>query len=182
MLNNTLEINNPMNDIKPVSKFLFAGLLLFFVFEYIRPGSYLTVLEAIKLNTIIPLSVFVFTLFSNGNPTSSDILKAKNTKWFILFLCLFPFQFLTADVRQYIFDTFKTVIGYIFIYFVIVKQVTTIGRIKAIFTTLIVVHIVLLILNPNLILQPEQRNYIMGVTFLGDGNDFAWYRKALVNL
>jgi putative inorganic carbon (HCO3(-)) transporter len=139
-----------------------------------RPGTYLPFLEAAKLNTIIPLSVFVLTFISSGGPSNSHILKAKNTLWFGFFLCLFPIQIFTADVRLYVFDTFKVVLGYLLIYFVIIKQVNTMGRIKGLFATLIAVHIGLVILNPSLVLQPEQRNYIMGVTFLGDGNDFAW--------
>lgn len=174
MLQKTLEVSNPMPIMKPVSGYLFAGLLLFFVFEYVRPGSYLPVLDVARFNTIIPLLVFVLTIFSSGGPSNLYILKAKSTLWFILFLCLFPIQIFTADVKLYIFDTFKAVVGYMFIYFIIIKQVNTVGRIKAVFATLIAVHIGLIILNPSLVLQPGQRNYIMGVSFLGDGNDFAW--------
>jgi putative inorganic carbon (hco3(-)) transporter len=169
-----MEVTNPMNSTKSVPSYLFAGLLLFFILEYVRPGSYIPVLEAAKLNAIIPLSVFILTFLSGGGPTNSEILKMSNMKWFSFFLCLFPIQFFTADVTQYVFDIFKAVLGYILIYFVIIKQVNTIWRMKAVLIILISVHLVLVILNPSLILQPEQRNYIMGVPFLGDGNDFAW--------
>ncbi len=160
-------------EIKPVSDKLFWGLLIFFLIEYVRPGSYFPVLEAGKLNTVIPVAVFIFTLFSSGGRSPLDIIAARNTKWLLFFLCLFPVQVFTADVTLYVYETFKAIVGYFLIYFVILKQVTSIQRIKAVFATLVLVHIVMLAINPNVILAPEGRHY-MGGTFLGDGNDFAW--------
>ena len=173
-INKSIEDGNSFNDIKPTSNLLFGGLLLFFLFEYVRPGSHFPVLEAAKINTLIPISVFVFTFLSSSGRSHSAILSALNTKWFLFFIALFPIQVFTADVTLYVFQRFIMSFGYLLVYFVIMRQVTSIQRIKAVFSTLIFVHVLLIFLNPKLILEPENRNYIAGVTFLGDGNDFAW--------
>ena len=110
------KIINNMTDIKPVSSFLFGGLILFFVFEYLRIGNYLPALETAKINTVIPVLVFILTIFSIGGPNSSSILKAKNTRWIILFLFLFFTQAFTADVTFYVFNAFKAVFGYMLIF------------------------------------------------------------------
>jgi len=173
-VNKPIKEGIPFNGIKPVSTVLFGGLLLFFLFEYVRPGSYFPVLEAAKLNTVIPVAVFVFTFFSNAGRSNLAVINARNTKWLLFFLFLFPIQSITADVTLYVYNAFKAIVGYLLIYFVIVKQVTDMQRIKAVFSVLVFIHVLLVILNPNVVLAPEARNYIAGVTFLGDGNDFAW--------
>jgi putative inorganic carbon (HCO3(-)) transporter len=160
--------------LKPISTLLFTGLLLFFLFEYVRPGSYFPVLEALKLNTVIPVAVFILTLISSNGRLRVHELQALNTKWFLLFIALFPIQVLFVDVKLYVFEVFKAIVGYLLIYYVILRQVTDIKRMKAVFAVLVFIHVLLILLNPDVVLHPEVRNYIMGVTFLGDGNDFAW--------
>lgn len=174
LVNMPLEEGIPSNGIKPVSKLLFWGLLLFFLFEYVRPGSYFPVIEKAKLNTMVPLAVFVFTFLSKAGRSNLTVIKARNSKWLFFFLSLFIIHSVTADVTLYVYEAFKAIVGYLLIYIVIIRQVTNIQRIKAVFSALIFVHVLLIFLNPNLILAPESRNYILGVTFLGDGNDFAW--------
>jgi len=155
------------------SVWLFYGLLLFFVFEYARPGSYLPILDDLKINTIIPVSVFLLSLLSKGRPSTLEILNMKNTLWFIIFLSLFFLSVLTADVTYYVFTRFLAVLGYILAYFTIIKIISTEKRHATLFTLLLAIHITLLLLNPGVILNPESRHYLSGVTFLGDGNDFA---------
>ena len=172
-INKPIEKNISPGEIKPISDKLFCGLLIFFLFEYVRPGSYFPILEVAKLNTIIPVTVFIFTFFANGGRSYLDILNTHSAKWLLFFIILFPIQVFTADVTLYVWNTFKAIVGYLLIYFVIIMQVTSIQRIKAVFATMVLLHIVMLALNPNVILAPEGRHY-MGGTFLGDGNDFAW--------
>lgn len=157
-----------------VSLVLFGGLILFFLFEYVRPGSYFPVVDALKMNTIIPLVVFILTVFSRRGRPQKDVFDSASTKWFLFFLVLFPIQVLTVDVKLYVYEIFKAIVGYLLIYYVIIRQATEITKIKTIFFTLTFIHVLLVFLNPNLVLQPESRNYIAGVTFLGDGNDYAW--------
>lgn len=159
---------------KPVSNVLFGGLLLFFLFEYVRPGYYFPILQAAKIGTLIPLAVFVATLFSNRGSSHHSVISAPNTIWFLFFFLLIFIQLFTADVSLYVFNIFKTVFGYFLIYFIMVRQVTDIQRVKSIFFILLLAHLLMILLNPAVVLQPETRNYIVGGTFLGDGNDYAW--------
>lgn len=173
-MNKSIEDGSSLKGIKPGSNLLFGGLLLFFLFEYARPGSYFPVLEAAKINTLLPVAVFILTFMSSRGRPPKVVLTAPNTKWFLFFIALFPLQLLTADVTLYVYETFKAVVGYLLIYYVIIRQVTKIERIRAIFFILVFIHVLLIFLNPDLVLHPESRNYVMGVTFLGDGNDFSW--------
>jgi probable O-glycosylation ligase (exosortase A-associated) len=160
--------------VKLVSKYLFGGLLLFFFFEYMRPGTYFPPLEAAKMNTVIPIALFLFTLFSSAGRPQEAVFKSATAKWFLFFVALFPLQLFTVDVKLYVWEAFKAIVGYLLIYYVIIRQVTDLRRIRSVFATLVLIHVLLTILNPKLVLEPENRTYIAGVTFLGDGNDFAW--------
>lgn len=164
----------PSIAIKRISNILFGGLLLFFVLEYFRLGRYIPIIDVAKLNTIIPVGVFVLTFISRNGPSHRVILNASNSRWLAFFLLLFPIQVFTADVTLYVFNVFKAIVGYLFIYFIIVKQVTNVTRIKVVFSAMVFIHVVLIFLTPDVVLRPETRNYIDGGPFLGDGNDFAW--------
>jgi probable O-glycosylation ligase (exosortase A-associated) len=80
---------------------------------------------------------------------------------------------LTADVTEYSFKIFKLIFGFILWYYIIIKLVTDIDKIKGIFKVFVIGHILLVILNPDVVLDPATRSYISGNAFLGDGNDFA---------
>ncbi len=55
----------------------------------------------------------------------------------------------------------------------IIRQVASLGRLKTVMSTLVLVHVLVIALYPDVVLNPETRHYLAG-TFLGDGNDFAW--------
>lgn len=155
------------------STVVFVGLIAFFWFEYMRPGNYFPILDTIKLNTLIPIGAFVIAFFSKAGRAGNEILNTASTRWFLGFLALFALQFVLADVRLYVYNVFKAFIGYLLIYYVIVKHVTNLDRIKFVFVTLVLVHVMLVGLYPDVVLRPEQRSYLAG-TFLSDGNEFAW--------
>lgn len=151
---------------------IFFGLLVVFCFEYLRPGNYVSVLG--MLNSPIPVAVFLFSLFAKGIATNAEILKDRNGRLLLFFLFLVVLSVLTAELTYAAFDKFKTVFGYILLFFMMAKLLTSIDRFRILFALLIFIHIVLLILNPDVVLKPETRNYLSGTTFLNDGNDFAW--------
>jgi putative inorganic carbon (HCO3(-)) transporter len=171
-MNSDRENHDRLAGIKPVSNLLFGGFLLFFIFEYLRPGDFIPFLKAAKIGTLLPVTVFVFTLFSGSGHLG--IVNARNTKWLLLFLVLFPIQLFTADVTFYVYTKFMAIAGYVMIYFVLGRQVTSVERMKLVFLVLVFVHVLLVFLNPKVILDPETRNYLEASPFLGDGNDFAW--------
>lgn len=151
---------------------IFFGLLVVFCFEYLRPGNYVSALGL--LNTPIPVAVFALSLFAKGIATNAEILKDRNGRLLLFFLFLIVLSILTAEVTYAAFDKFKTVFGYFLLFFMMAKLLTTLNRFRTLFALLILIHILLLILNPDVVLKPETRNYLSGTTFLNDGNDFAW--------
>ena len=151
----------------------YYGLLLFIIFEYIRPGRYLPLIDALRLPTILALSLFVMSLVFSKTVSNGAVFKNSNTKWFIFFLSLISISVLTADVTLYAFKRFTQVLGYVFLYFVIIKQVHTLNRMKGFFAILILAHIVIIFLSPDIIFHPETRSYLSQSSFLGDGNDFS---------
>jgi putative inorganic carbon (hco3(-)) transporter len=151
---------------------MYYGLILFFIFEYVRPGSFIPALNALHLNALIPLIVVAGTLIQQRQ-VAPGLAHEGSTRILFFILGMIAFSVLTADVTFYAFEIFLAVLGYVLIYWVIPKQATDLGRIKGIFGVLIVVHLVLAALTPEMFLSPDVRHYIKGGTFLGDGNDFA---------
>lgn len=164
------------------SNWLYYGLLAAFVLEYVRPGTYFPIINAVKLNTAVPLLVFVLTVYAQRQNTNALILSHRNSRWLGLFLGLLILAVLHADVTLYSYNVFTMVLGYVFLYFVISKQIDDTGKFKLFILTLVLCHVVLVFLNPDLVLHPEIRSYIEGVTFLGDGNDFSLSVVLLVPL
>ena len=151
----------------------YLGLLLFFVFEYVRIGNYVPGVTALHLNSLIPLSVFTATVFGRGPVSNGDVLKEQNTMLLLLLLGLVAASVAVAAVTMNTLEVFITVLGYTLIYYVIAKQATTLSRIKGIFKVLVGVHLALIALTPQLLTSPDTRHYVASGTFLGDGNDFA---------
>ena len=78
-----------------------------------------------------------------------------------------------AEVTLYAWNVTKLVLGSSMLFLLIARIATTQARLRGIIATLLVAHLFLLAMNPQVILQPEVRNFILGATFLGDGNDFS---------
>ena len=152
---------------------LFYGLLLSLFLEYVNPEHYVSAIGALKIGTIIPLLTFALAVFQVKPVNNVQVLSQSNTKWILFFLLLLTMSVLTADVTLYSWTIFKFVLGYVFWYIMLVKLVTDIGRIRAVIAVLVWIHILLLVLNPDVVLQPETRSYLRAAPFLGDGNDFS---------
>lgn len=152
---------------------LFAGFLFSVFLDYVRPGSYLPIIEALRLNSVVPLTVLLFTIFHRSDVSDREFFSNRNSRWLLFFLVLLLISVFTADVTHYSFNVLKTVLGFVFWYYIIVKLVTTERRMRALFATLVLSHAILLLLNPQLVTNPEVRSYIQGNTFLGDGNDYS---------
>lgn len=152
---------------------LFTGFLFSIFLDYVRPGSYLPIIEAARLNSVVPLTVLLFTIFYQSDVRDRELFSNRNTRWLIFFLILLLISVFTSDVTYYSVNVLKTVLGYVFWFYIIVKLVTTEPRMRALFATLVLSHVLLLLLNPQLITNPEVRSYIQGNTFLGDGNDYS---------
>lgn len=149
------------------------GILLFFVLEYVQPGNYAPVVLALHLNSIVPLATFVGSLVSSGPIRTVDVLVSPNARWLMYLLALIVISGLTCDVKQYALNVFQMVFGYCLAYFFLRKEIYTIDRLKKVIVTLVLVHITVGLLNPELLANDGQRHYVTAGYFLGDGNDFA---------
>ncbi|MBY0246078.1 MAG: O-antigen ligase family protein [Nitrospiraceae bacterium] len=152
---------------------VYYGLLLFFALDYIRPGSYVPAMNALHLNSIVPLLVFLGSLVSKGQVKVSEVLSSVNARWIMFLLVLIVLSGLTCDVKIYALDVFEKVVGYSIIFFIIRKEVYSFDRMNGVFTALVLVHLVIGALTPDLFSGDGERHYIASGGFLGDGNDFA---------
>lgn len=152
---------------------LLAGFLTSIFLEYVNPATFLPIIGTIKIGTIIPYLLFLIVL-SRPEPVSNlELLKQPNTKWLIYLVFLILISIVVAEVTLYPFEVFKRVLGNIVWFVIIVKVVTDLGKLKTVFKALVWSHVIILILNPVVILDPANRSYLDAGSFLGDGNDFA---------
>lgn len=152
---------------------IYAAVLLFFVLEYVRPGNYVPALNALHLNSIVPLGAFAGTVLTRGQTVGRAVIGTINTRIVAGLLLLVALSLVIADVKQYVTTAFMTLLGYAFAYWMLVSELDSVKRIKGVMVVLLLVHLVIAALNPVLFLDPEARHYIMSGSFLGDGNDFA---------
>ena len=151
----------------------YYALLLFFVFDYLRPGSYIPGLDLLRLNALVPLTAIAGTL-ALGTPVSNrQFFSESNTKLMGLLLALLIASTLFATVTMTAYNKTTGVFGYMLVYWVMVRQVGDIRRLKGVFMTVTLVHMAVAVLNPQLFTNPDSREGINSGAFLGDGNDFS---------
>lgn len=158
---------------EPATGYLYWWLLIAVVFEYARPGLHFAPLQAVPLNSTIPLTLFVITLFAKGLRPWGEIFADPMVKWPFVFLGVISISILYSDVGTYTYNVAERVLGYVFLLLMVARIVTTRARLRGLFLTLILAHLFLIATNPEVVLDPTVRHYIVGATFLGDGNDFS---------
>ncbi|MFC4313313.1 O-antigen ligase family protein [Steroidobacter flavus] len=155
------------------TRYLYWWLLLALFFEYGRPAAYFKPLGLLPLNSAIPLVLFLVTCFAKGLRPWNRIFADGLAKWPFIFLGAVLASMLWATVGGYSFIVFQKMLGYLFIYIMIVRICTSRERVNGVALTLIVSHLFLLVMNPEVVLSPTTRHYVIGATFLGDGNDYS---------
>lgn len=153
---------------------IYLGLLLFFVFEYMRPTTFFPWLEPLRLNTVIPLGTGLLNAVSSGRVKHSDFWSETNGRLLLVLLVMLGVSVVVADVKLYATETFKMVFGYVLVAWILARQLTSVKRVKIVFLTLIGVHVVLAASTPEMFSDVDTRVYIASGTFLNDGNDFAF--------
>lgn len=154
---------------------LFKLLAIAYVVEYFRPQQILPILGALKITTLLPLGVIAASVIAKVGEdriSNQQVLANRNSKWLLFFMFLLLVSLFTSDVTLYSWNTINTVFAFFLLYFVTVKEVTSLNKIKVIFGALILSHVLLIAVNPALITSPESRSYL-NHAYLGDGNDFA---------
>lgn len=148
-------------------------LLLVIFFEYVRPGAFFPPIEAAKINTLIPLALLVATIFAPGLRPFKVIFADRYARWLVVYLGLIALSIPFAVVTFYSFDVFKLVLAHFSLFVLIARIATSEQRLRGILAVLMVSHLVILLKNPAVVLNPTVRSYVIGPPFMGDGNDFA---------
>lgn len=155
------------------SRFMYWWLLLAIFFEYARPASYIPGLGAIPLNSALPLSLMVVTFFGPGLRPVREIFSDRMGRWPLIYLGFVFASLSWAVVTTRAYTVFTLVLGYTFLFWMIARIITTEKRLHGLILVLIFSHLFLLAMNPAVVLDPNNRNYIKGASFLGDGNDYS---------
>lgn len=149
-------------------------LLMFFGVEYVRPTSYVPALTILHLNSIVPLIAFAGSVLSGTASAAFRWLGSDpGTRAVAALLTLVGISLITSDVQTFAWDRFTAILGYAIIFVVLASELTTISRIQGVLATLVLVHVIVAALSPEVFANPDQRNYIASGAFLGDGNDFS---------
>jgi putative inorganic carbon (HCO3(-)) transporter len=155
------------------SRFMYRWLLVVVFFEYARPASYFKPLSAVPLNSMLPLLLMVVTFFAAGLRPVSEIFKDRMARWPLVYIVFILASMGWADITTRAYTVFTLALGYTFLFWMIARIITTEERLRGMFLVLIISHLFLLVMNPEVVLDPNNRNYIKGASFLGDGNDFS---------
>lgn len=155
------------------TEYLYWWLLVAIFFEYVRPGQWVPGIDALKLNSLIPLSLFAITVFAKGLRPFPQIFSDRSSRWLTFFLFLVLLSVPTAEVTEYSYNIFKGILGYYFVFLMIARIAISPRRIRGIFGVLIVAHLFMITMTPQIVLSTGQRPYMRGGPFLGDGNDFS---------
>jgi O-antigen ligase len=153
--------------------FLYGWLLIAIFIEYARPSNQLTFLEFPYFYSIVPLTLLLASLFSQGLRPMKDVFADRLAKWVLIFFGIVLLSFTVNGFDSASFEVVRTVLGYAFLFILIARIATTEKRIKGVIVMLVIAHLYLLAMNFNVLTDPTIRQYLKGGTFLGDGNDFS---------
>lgn len=165
---------NAIADTEASTRYLFVWLLVALFFEYARPLGFVPGAgPLLKLNSLIPMTLLLLVAFKKELRPTEEIFADPLAKWIPIFFGMIAFSIVHADVTFYAFRTTTDMLGYVFLFIMVLRICTTMDRVRGVFAVLVVAHLFLLLMNPVVLLNPNERNYIRGGTFLGDGNDFS---------
>jgi putative inorganic carbon (HCO3(-)) transporter len=154
------------------SKRYYYWLLVVIFFEYARPASFVPFLRIPFLYSLIPLGLLAAQHFAVGLRPYREIFSDKLAKWPVVMLSLILIGMFSAMLQRAAWSNFTLVLGFVLLMIMVARIVTSLGRLRGVIGMLLLSHLFLLAMNPNVILDPTQRQYILGASFLGDGNDF----------
>lgn len=152
---------------------VYYGVLLTFIFEYMRPGAVFGSEFLSRFNALIPLTTLALSLVLASKTSHAQIWSDKNTHWLLFLFFWMLLSVIVANVPESSWAMVTQVLGYLFLFYIISRSVDDISRFKGVIRVLAAVHLGMLAFNPELVTDPSVRHYITGGTFLGDGNDFA---------
>ena len=149
----------------------YLSLLIYFFLEYVRPGYYLPVIDAVHLNALVPFGIIAATLALKTPVPNSAFVQETSTKLLGAFFLVLFVSLLFATVTERAYKVFEMVLGYLLIYWILIRQLGDVRRVKGVFAILIFVHLIVAAMNPVMFTDPSGRHGIMSGAFIGDGND-----------
>jgi putative inorganic carbon (hco3(-)) transporter len=152
---------------------IYYALLLFFVVEYLRPAMFVPALGILRLNSFVPLFCFFATMVGKSPVSNRQFMEETSTKLMGIMLGLMIVSTAFATVTMTAFTVTRNVFAYMLLYWVLVRHLGDVRRIKGVFGTLILVHIALAALSPAMFRETTSRSGLNAGGFLGDGNDFS---------
>lgn len=158
---------------QPSTGFLYGWLLVAIFVEYARPTNQLTFLEFPFFYSLVPMSLLLVQSFAQGLRPLSEIFADRIAKWVLIFFAVITASWAATGFSSFGSPVFQTMLGYVFLFFLVARIVTTEKRLRGVIIALTLAHFYLLAVNFNVLTDPTQRQYLKGGTFLGDGNDFS---------
>lgn len=153
--------------------FLYGWLLVALFIDYARPTKQLTFLEFPFFYSLVPMLLFVVQSFAAGLRPMSEIFADAIAKWVLIFFGFITLSWAATGFNWHGSSVFQTTLGYVFLCIIVARVVTTEKRLRGVIIALTLAHFYLLAVNFNVLTDPTQRQYLVGGTFLGDGNDFS---------
>lgn len=152
---------------------MYATLLLVFFLEYTRPHDLVPIILQLKLYSVLPVLLFVASQFAKGATTSGVVWQSRQSIILMCFIVLMTLAIPLGWNSMMATEMLTSAVGYFLLFFMVARLTDTKAKIHGLYVALILIHIYLIIRNPDIILTPEIRDYVQGGPFLGDGNDFA---------
>lgn len=152
---------------------LYGWLLVAIFIEYARPSNQLTFLEFPFFYSIVPLALLLASFAAPGLRPIKDVFADRLAKWVLIFVGIIFVSFIVNGFSAASFEVVRSVLGYAFMFILIARIATTEKRIKGVIVALVLAHLYLLAMNFNVLTDPTTRQYLVGGTFLGDGNDYS---------
>jgi putative inorganic carbon (HCO3(-)) transporter len=157
----------------PRAGFLYGWLLLALFVEYARPASFLPFLDFPFFYSIVPMALLIVSTMTPGLRPMREIFSDRIAKYAAIMFFLVLIAIPLAHTTEFSIRVAEQVTGRVFLFLLIARLVTTLGRVRGVIVALFLAHMLLLAMNPEALFNPETRNYIKGASFLGDGNDYA---------
>src|SRR3990170_3501574 len=78
-------------------RFVYYGLLLFFVLEYVRPAAHIPALTELRLNTLVAVAVAAASIFGRGRVTNRQVFEEPGMRIALALVGLIGLSVLTAE-------------------------------------------------------------------------------------
>lgn len=153
--------------------FLYGWLLVSLFIEYARPTNQFTFLDFPYFYAIVPMTLLLVSSFAPGLRPMKEIFSDRMAKWVPIFFGVVALSWAATGFHSGGVPVFQMVLENALRFFLIARIVTTEKRLRGVIISLVLAHFYLLAVNFNVLVDPSVRQYLVGGTFLGDGNDYA---------